>query len=199
MLDSPKTGKPLPVFLEEADMRILLDQVFSPGWLGARDRAMLETVYSTGVRASELTGLSDPDLDLERAQIRVVGKGDRERDLPLGRSARQALKDYLAMRPPHKEKDRPVFITTRGLRVSRWTLRKVLRDALKRAGLSRQVSPHALRHSFATHMLGRGADLRSIQELLGHASLSSTQVYTHLAASHLKTVYQKAHPRGKKT
>ena len=191
--------KHLPVFLEEAEIRVLLDQTFALDWKGARDRAILETVYGTGMRASELTGLDDADIHLDAGQVRVQGKGGRQRDLPLGQIAIHALRDYLSRRPAVRAGETPLFINTRGKRISRWTLRKILTDALTRAGISRHVSPHALRHSFATHLLGRGADLRSIQELLGHASLAATEVYTHLAASHLKQVYGKAHPKGRKT
>jgi integrase/recombinase XerC len=165
--------------------------------LPARDRALLELLYATGLRVSELVALDLSDVDLASRQLRTLGKGRKERIVPFGGKAAAALREYLKERPQHQErKDADaVFLNVQGGRLTDRSVRRILDRAVRLAGLTRHASPHALRHSFATHLLAAGADLRSIQELLGHASLSTTQKYTHLDAERLIEVYRKSHPR----
>jgi len=183
--------------------------------LTARDRALLELLYATGLRVSELVALDLPDVDLASRQLRTLGKGRKERIVPFGEKAAAALREYLRERPAGRGGDEPVarrhrsgsrplrsvsdadavFRNSRGGRLTDRSVRRILDRALRVAGVTRHASPHALRHSFATHLLAAGADLRSIQELLGHASLSTTQKYTHLDAERLIEVYRKSHPR----
>ncbi len=199
---NPKTGHHLPDVLSEREVEQLLafDDA-SAG--GARDRAVLELLYATGLRASELTGLDLDDVDLEQRLVRTVGKGNKERLVPFGAPARSALvawlpvRDSIARRPANAE-DRPLFVTPNGQRLSPDGLRRLLATRLRAAGIGRHATPHALRHSFATHLLDSGADLRAIQELLGHASLATTERYTHLSTRRIETVYRRAHPRARK-
>ncbi|HYU38392.1 MAG TPA: tyrosine-type recombinase/integrase, partial [Acidimicrobiia bacterium] len=168
-------------------------------------RAIVETLYATGVRISELVGLDRRDVDLEDGLVRVLGKGGKERIVPVGRSARDALSLYLDQARPELVRDRrrargdaeAVFLNARGGRLSRQSCWKIVRTAGERAGLGGRLSPHVLRHSCATHMLDRGADIRVVQELLGHASLSTTQVYTKVSPERLRAVYEAAHPRAR--
>lgn len=163
-----------------------------------RDRAVLETLYSSGMRVSELVGLRLADLDLDEGAARVRGKGDRERMVPLGGAALQALERYLSRIRPGLEKGRgegAVFLNRRGGPLSRMAVWRIVREAADRAGVSQRVSPHTLRHSFATHLLEGGADLAAVQELLGHADISTTQVYTHLDREYLRSVHRQYHPR----
>jgi integrase/recombinase XerC len=170
-------------------------------FIGLRDQAMLELFYSTGMRISELTGLPLNQLHLDNRMVRVVGKGKKERILPLGNKAVAALRDYLVQRETLIAKLKPlrlpehVFLNHRGKDISIRGVRKVLAKYIDNNNFPAQVSPHSIRHSFATHMLEAGADLRSIQEMLGHSSLSTTQKYTHLTMDHLMQTYDKAHPR----
>jgi len=167
--------------------------------IGARDRAMLETLYSTGVRVSELVALNVDDLDPVNGQLRVRGKGRKERITPIGPTAVTAIRRYLDMRqrdPRNSTFDRmAMFVNKHGQRLSTRSVRRKLDKYLSEAGLDPTISPHTLRHTFATHMLNNGADLRSVQELLGHQSLSTTQVYTHVTTSQLKKDYDDSHPR----
>lgn len=203
---SPKLGRPLPKYLNEADVRTLLESVAGAHWRDLRDRAILELLYGAGVRVSELAGANLEDLDLERGLIRVRGKGKKERLLPMGRQATGALAGWFLRRPeaargragsPAAQKggQAPVFVNKFGSRLDVRSVRRLLDKRLADAGLPPGSSPHTLRHSYATHLLDRGADLRSVQELLGHSSLSTTQVYTHLTPSRLKEIYAKAHPK----
>jgi site-specific recombinase XerD len=159
---------------------------------GLRDRAILETFYSTGIRISELTGLSVSDVDLIGGVVKVMGKGKKERIAPIGDTALTAIRKYLEKR---KKQDDALFLNKRGKRITTRGVRGIVGKYLSLAGIKQGVSPHTLRHSFATHLLNRGADLRTVQELLGHANLSTTQIYTHLTTEKLKSVYDKAHPR----
>jgi integrase/recombinase XerC len=161
----------------------------------ARARAILELLYATGIRCSELVGLDVAELDLDARLVRVVGKGRKQRIVPFGRSAHQALRTYLALRKPAHTNSDALFLNARGGRLTDRSVRQILARRLRETAAVRRISPHALRHSFATHLLERGADLRSIQELLGHTSLSTTQRYTHLNARHLLEIYRKTHPR----
>ncbi len=161
-----------------------------------REKAILETLYGSGLRASELVGLNISDIDFEQETIRVWGKGNKERILPMGKKEKEALQEYLAARGYPQAK--AVFLNNRGERITTRSVQKIVRRALNRIAGITATNPHALRHAFATHLLERGADLRAVQELLGHASLSSTQIYTHLTIERLRKIYDKAHPRSKR-
>jgi integrase/recombinase XerD len=196
----PQKEKHLPSFLDLVDIEQLMHLPNRDDFRGARDLAMLELFYSTGIRLSELHGLDISDMDLFGEVIKVKGKGRRERVVPIGRMATKAIKEYLPARIRHlRQKKRieetAIFINRFGKRLSRRGIQMVVRQYLERVCRLKQMSPHVLRHTFATHMLDNGADLRAVQELLGHASLSSTQVYTHVTSERLRKVYRQAHPR----
>jgi integrase/recombinase XerC len=199
LISTPKQEKPLPAFLSVDDVFRLLAGVQGDGILTLRDRAILETLYSTGARVSELTGLDWNDVDFQLGIIRVVGKGSKERIVPIGEVALQSLKDYgaeqsIKWKRAAKGKT-PVFLNHRGRRITTRSVARVVEKYLKAAGIAVRMGPHGLRHTFATHLLNGGADLRVIQELLGHASLSTTQRYTHVNLDQLTAVYDRAHPR----
>ncbi|MFQ5507750.1 MAG: tyrosine recombinase [Leptospirillia bacterium] len=201
---SPKRPHRLPRFLAKEDMETLVESPRGEARLEVRDRAMLETLYAGGVRVSELVGLDVQDLRLSEGLIRVLGKGKKERVVPVGPAARAALSDYLALwrdwrAAGRRETDRaPLFLNQRGDRLSTRGMSWVLAKRLRRSGVLTRVSPHGVRHSFATHLLDGGADLRAIQELLGHASLATTQRYTHVSGDQVAAVYEAAHPRAKR-
>ncbi len=188
----PRVGRRLPGFLSQFQVQQALDL---PGDSepALRDRAILETLYGSGLRASELVGLDRSSIDLQDDTIRVFGKGSKERVLPLGRAEKAAIEAYLAARR-HRDAE-ALFLNHAGRRLTTRSVQRLVRKALSRVADAGSAHPHALRHAFATHLLERGADLKSVQELLGHASLSTTQVYTHLTVDRLKKVYDKAHPR----
>ena len=197
---TPKQEKKLPRFLEYEEVKRLLDTPQTNTWLGARDRAIMETLYSTGVRVSELVALNMEDIDFLGEVIHVRGKGKKERIAPIGTSALQTIQHYMEYRNKRAQNNsnfdpKVLFVNKHGKRLSTRSVRRKMDKYLKMAGLDPAISPHTLRHSFATHMLNNGADLRSVQELLGHQSLSTTQVYTHLTTARLKEVYDNAHPR----
>ncbi|MFB0553638.1 MAG: tyrosine recombinase XerC [Phycisphaerae bacterium] len=197
---TPKQDKKLPRFLEYEEVKKLLDTPPQDNWLGARDRAILETLYSTGIRVSELVALNMDDIDFLGEIVHVRGKGKKERIAPIGSSALQVIQHYMEFRNKRAQNNgnfdtRVLFVNKHGKRLSTRSVRRKMDKYLKMAGLDPAISPHTLRHSFATHMLNNGADLRSVQELLGHQSLSTTQVYTHLTTTKLKDVYENAHPR----
>ena len=197
---TPKQEKKLPRFLEFEEVKQLLDTPPLNTWLGARDRAILETLYSTGIRVSELVALNMDDIDFLGEVVHVRGKGKKERIAPIGSSALQVIQHYMEYRNKRAQSNgnfdaRVLFVNKHGRRLSTRSVRRKMDKYLKIAGLDPAISPHTLRHSFATHMLNNGADLRSVQELLGHQSLSTTQVYTHLTTTRLKEVYDGAHPR----
>jgi integrase/recombinase XerC len=197
---TPKQEKKLPRFLEYQEVKRLLETPPTDSWLGARDRAILETLYSTGVRVSELVGLNMDDIDFLSEVIHIRGKGKKERITPISSSALQAIQHYMEFRNKRAQNNghfdsKVLFVNKHGHRLSTRSVRRKMDKYLKAAGLDPAISPHTLRHSFATHMLNNGADLRSVQELLGHQSLSTTQVYTHLTTKKLKEVYEHAHPR----
>ena len=199
LIHSPKQEKPLPNFLSVDDVFQLLDAIKVTSSLDVRDRAMLEVFYSTGIRASELVGLNWSDVDFQLGIVRVVGKGSKERIVPIGAVALQRLQDYgqevrQKWHLPCKGEN-SVFLNRRGDRITTRSVARVVEKHLREAGIAVKMGPHGLRHSFATHLLNSGADLRVIQELLGHASLSTTQRYTHLNLDQLTAVYDKAHPR----
>lgn len=188
----------LPGALTREEIARLLSAPDAATPLGRRDRALLELTYSAGTRAAETVGLDHGDLDLRSGVARVRGKGRKERLVAVGSHARQALEAYLAdpERPRPRARDaHAVFLNARGGRLTTRSLGRVVENALLTAGLSRRATPHTLRHSFATHLLDAGADLRSVQELLGHAHLATTQIYTHVSIERLREVYERAHPR----
>lgn len=189
---SPKLDKHLPSFLTEEEVLRLIESSLPKNEMGLRDKAILETIYSTGIRVSELVGLNLEDVDFIGCIIKVMGKGKKERIVPIGDKAIGAIRDYLDSREKYSL---AVFLNKRGGRITDRGVRNIVKKYIAIAGIKKGVSPHTLRHSFATHLLNRGADLRSVQELLGHANLSTTQIYTHLTTEKLKGVYNKAHPR----
>ncbi len=193
-LRTPKKERPLPRTLAIPEAQRLMER----GSPNSRDRAILELLYATGLRVSELVGLDIEDIDLARGHIRVRGKGKKERIVILGSKAREALKEYLKERSLYlKQPCKALFVTPRG-RISDSTVRRLIKRAAFLSGVEKPITPHTLRHSFATHLLERGADLRAVQELLGHANLSTTQIYTHLTLRKLKEVYNNAHPRARR-
>lgn len=199
-IKTPKQDKKLPRFLEYEEVQRLLAAPPTNTWLGSRDRAILETLYSTGMRVSEIVSLNINDVDFLGEVIHVRGKGKKERISPIGSSALQAIQHYLEFRNRRMQNDsnfdpKVLFANKHGQRLSTRSVRRKTDKYLLQAGLDPKISPHTLRHSFATHMLNNGADLRSVQELLGHQSLSTTQIYTHVTTSRMKEVYDKAHPR----
>jgi integrase/recombinase XerC len=200
---TPKQEKPLPNFLPVDEIFSLLETPDQSTTWGARDRAILETLYSCGIRVSELVGLTDGDIDFSLGILKVFGKGRKERIVPIGEKALAALREYLPQRDriiaglPSPGSKAPIFINQRGGRLTSRSVARILQKHILKCGLLRKVSPHALRHSFATHLLDAGADLRAIQEMLGHVSLSTTQRYTHVSVDKLMEVYDRAHPRAK--
>ncbi len=191
-ISSPKQEKHLPVFMTEEQVSKLIDTVLPKDERGLRDKAVLETFYSTGMRISELVGINLEDIDFIGGIIKVRGKGKKERIVPVGDKAVLAIRNYLDKR---KKKSEVLFLNKNGTRITTRGVRNVVFKYIHLAGLNQGISAHTLRHSFATHLLNRGADLRSVQELLGHANLSTTQIYTHLTTERLKSIYDKAHPR----
>ncbi len=200
-LRSPRKGRSLPHFLSAEDIGRLLQSPSADEPSGLRDRAILETMYSAGLRISEVVALSDGDLDFPAGVVRVRGKGRRERLSPIGSYAVRALQQWLRMREINQREasgaDSPVFVNRFGCRLSTRGVARMLEKYLKLTGLDLRTTPHSLRHSFATHLLDRGADIRSVQELLGHKSLMTTQIYTHVSTSAIRKAYEKAHPRAK--
>jgi len=198
-IHSPKQEKPLPAFLSVDDIFQLLGAIKVKTGLDVRDRAALEVFYSTGIRVSELVGLNWADIDFRLEIVRVTGKGSKERIVPIGEIALQALLDYGQEQRKRWNRtckgENAVFLNNRGERITVRSVARIVEKHLKQAGIHIKMGPHGLRHSFATHLLNSGADLRSIQELLGHASLSTTQRYTHVNLDQLTAVYDKAHPR----
>ena len=195
VIPTPRLEKRLPSFLDERQVVQLLEAPRSAKWLGWRDRAILETLYSTGIRVSELIGLNLEDVDGISGTIIVRGKGKKERLCPIGATALSAIQAYLAKRPKQLRVPYALFVSQKLTRLTVRQVDRLMRRYIQQQGLPRQISPHSLRHSYATHLLERGADLRSVQELLGHASLSTTQIYTHITPQRLKKVYEQAHPR----
>jgi integrase/recombinase XerC len=194
-LRNPKQPKRLPRLLRVEEVIRLLDAVPTAEPLGVRDRAMFETLYGGGLRVGELVGLDLDDLDLDQELIRVRGKGRRERLCPVGRMAATWIGHWRGLRRPSRGDEPALFLNRYGSRLSSRSVGRLLEDYLAALGLDRAASPHTLRHSFATHLLDRGADLRSVQELLGHRNLTTTQIYTHVTQQRLLDIYQDAHPR----
>lgn len=198
LVDAPRPGSYLPDVLSPDDVGRILDAPPPDDPAGIRDRAILELLYACGLRVSELVGLDTDRLDLPNLAVRVIGKGNKERRVPMGEEARERLHRYLS--GPRREwtAKRPtpaVFVSTRGRRMPRETIWRLVRGWADTAGVAHRVTPHTFRHSFATHLLEGGADLRVVQALLGHASISTTQLYTHLTGERVREVYARAHPR----
>ena len=201
-LESPKIRSSLPTYLRVEEIDKLLEAPNQATPIGLRDRAMLEVLYSTGLRVSELLNLRVSDIDMRMGCVRCIGKGDKERLVPIGRKALAAVEQYLAQgrpkfarpasSPPHSQ---VLFLTRNGRRLSRVSIWKILHDYGMKLGLRGRLTPHKLRHSFATHLLEGGADLRSVQLMLGHADISTTQIYTHVVEERLKQIYKAHHPR----
>jgi integrase/recombinase XerD len=201
-LESPKVRSSLPTYLRVEEINKLLEAPNLSTPIGLRDRAMLEILYSTGLRVSELLNLRITDVDMRVGCVRCIGKGDKERLVPIGRKAIEAIQQYLAhgrpkfarpaSLPPHSQ---ALLLTSIGRRLSRVSIWKIMHDYGVRLGLRGRLTPHKLRHSFATHLLERGADLRSVQLMLGHADISTTQIYTHVVEERLKEIYKAHHPR----
>ncbi len=198
---SPRVGKSLPKPISISQAMLLLEQ---PAKLSTpeakRDRAILELLYASGMRVSELVSLNLGDIDTVGGDVRCFGKGHKERIIPIAPRAAVTVKEYLQEARPHlahSDAEQALFLNRRGDRLTRQGLWQILKGYAKSAGLDKEITPHTLRHSFATHMLNGGADLRSVQELLGHANISTTQVYTHLTTEHVRRIYDKSHPRAK--
>lgn len=191
-VSSPKCEKRLPQFLTEEEVLRLIETVKPRTDSGLRDSAILEIFYSCGLRISELVGLDIADVDFIGGVLKARGKGKKERMVPAGDTALSVLKKYIDKR---KKQSPALFLNARGVRITDRGVRGIVMKYLRQAGIRKGISPHTLRHSFATHLLNRGADLRTVQELLGHANLATTQIYTHLTTERLKSVYDKAHPR----
>ena len=192
LLMTPKLDKPLPKFLTEQEVVRLIEAPKEGKAPTLRDRAIFETLYSTGIRVSELVGLDISAVDMIGNVIRVRGKGKKERIVPIGEKAIDAIKAYCDGR---LQKSNALFLNKNGKRLTTRSISDIINKYIKIEGMAKNISPHVLRHSFATHLLNRGADLRSVQELLGHVNLSTTQIYTHLTTEKLKNVYNQAHPR----
>jgi len=194
---TPKREKHLPAVMQTSDVALLLEQADTSTTLGLRDAAWLELMYASGLRISEVVGIDIDDLELRSRLVKVHGKGSKERIVPFGTKAEAALRAYIAVRGELSDdpEEQAMFVNYRGGRITTRSVRRLFDGYLRKAALRAGISPHTMRHSFATHLLNAGADLRAIQELLGHASLSTTQKYTHLNDWQLIAVYKKAHPR----
>jgi len=202
-LRNPRRDRNLPHFLTSAEISRLLGTPRRDEPLGLRDRAILETMYSAGLRVSETVGINDEDLDLEDGLVRIRGKGKRERLAPLGSFAARAIRRWLRSRRLSSSEPQgggaPLFVNKFGRRLTTRSVARMLEKHIKLAGLDTRTTPHTLRHSFATHLLDRGADIRSVQELLGHKSLVTTQIYTHVSTAGLRAAYERAHPRANRS
>ncbi len=197
LVSTPKTQKLLPRFLSVDDIFSLIEKPEGIGFIPVRDRAILELFYSSGLRVSEVAGLNMDDINTREGLVKVRGKGKKERLLPVGSKAVDAVKSYLVEKILLRKRHTAVFINRSGGRLTERGIRRIVVKYARKIGISGQIGPHTLRHTFASHLLQGGADLRVIQELLGHASLSTTQKYTHLDVTHLMDIYDKAHPLSK--
>ena len=194
-VSSPRLGRKIPSFLSEKEVEALLETPSVDEQYGIRDRAILEVVYGAGLRISELINLNLTDLNLKGGWVKVLGKGSKERIVPLGREACRWVRIYLRKRRIETTDKLSLFCNRYGKRLSRQACWKIIKKYSQKAGITKKISPHTLRHSFATHLLSRDADLRFVQELLGHTNISTTQIYTHITQERLKKVYKKYHPR----
>ncbi len=192
---TPKIDKKLPVFMDVATTSALVTRPSRDMPLGVRDRAMMEVLYSTGARVSELVGLNTDDVDLIAGVVKLRGKGRKERIALLGGEAQRALREYLNGKKSGRTGPQAVFLNKNGARISDRSVRRIVDKYVRQLSIREKISPHSIRHSFATHLLNNGADLRSVQELLGHKNLSTTQIYTHMGDQRIKEIYSSAHPR----
>lgn len=194
VISTPKLDKKLPVFLNIDEVNQLLN---APGYdsTGLRDKAILETLYSTGIRLMELVGLNITDIDFIGGVIKVYGKGKKERLVPIGDKALQVIRTYLSKKGRKELSNKAIFLNKKGTRLGKRSIQNIVDKYINATCRKQNISPHTLRHTFATHLLERGADMRSVQELLGHINLSTTQIYTHVTTQHLRLVYDKTHPR----
>ncbi|MCX5666255.1 MAG: site-specific tyrosine recombinase XerD [Candidatus Omnitrophica bacterium] len=198
ILESPKLIRPLPNVLNVAEVTKLLQAPDTKSWMGIRDRAALELMYATGMRVSEMVELGTGTLNLDVGFIKCKGKGDKERMVPIGSEARKAISRYMEKVRPSLLKSRTdshLFLTRLGKKVSRQSFWKMMKKYAKTAKIRKEIAPHTLRHSFATHLLERGADLRVVQEMLGHSDIATTQIYTHIDKGRLKSIHKQFHPR----
>jgi len=198
LIDTPKLWKKVPDALSLNEVEALISQPNVRDYQGARDKAILETLYATGMRVSEATYLKTNNVNLDIGFLRCIGKGNKERIIPLGRKAISSINRYLEFSRPHflkKKTSEQLFISRSGAKLSRQSVWKLIKRYAKEAKIKKPIKVHTLRHSFATHLLERGADLRSVQEMLGHSNISTTQIYTHIDKERLKTIHKKFHPR----
>ena len=200
-IETPRLSRKLPDILNENEVKALLDGIKADDAEGSRDRAIMELLYASGLRISELVNLRMQNYDPGGQYLRVTGKGSKERIIPVGNMAAEFLEKYMESARRQiiektKSKDETIFLGRRGKKLSRVWMWKIITGCVKAAGIKKEVTPHTIRHSFATHLLARGADLRAVQEMLGHSSISTTQIYTHVDRSRLKEVHKKYHPRG---
>jgi len=198
LVTTPKAEKHLPKFLSVDDVFSLIEKPDAIGFIHVRDRAILELLYSSGLRVSEVAGLNVEDVNTREGLVKVRGKGKKERIVPMGSKAVEAIRGYMTEKILLKKKSKTLFLNKRGTELSERGIRRIVVKYARLIGVSGQIGPHTLRHTFASHLLQAGADLRVIQELLGHASLSTTQKYTHLDITHLMDIYDKAHPLSEK-
>lgn len=199
LIDTPKLWMRVPDVLTTAEIKLMIRAVNGRGWQAVRDKAMLELFYASGMRVSELLNLKMENVNLELGYVRCMGKGSKERIIPIGKRAREAVYQYCTTARVNLIKDKSVlflFLNRLGKKISRQSIWKIIRSYGRKANIKKEIKPHTLRHSFATHLLERGADLRSVQEMLGHSDISTTQIYTHVDRERLKTVHQQFHPRG---
>jgi len=198
LVDSPKLWKKVPETLSINEVELLLSEPDLKDTRGIRDRAILETLYATGMRVSEAAGLKSVDVNFDIGFLRCIGKGSKERVIPLGKKAISSIRKYqTASRPKllKKKESAYLFVNRFGSRISRQSLWKIIKRYARQAGIKKEIKPHILRHSFATHLLEKGADLRSVQEMLGHSNISTTQIYTHINKDRLRTIHRTFHPR----
>lgn len=197
VIEHIRSWNKLPTVLSIMEVQELLSKPDTSKPLGLRDKAILELMYASGLRVSEVVELTISDINLEIGYIRCLGKGNKERIVPVGSKALDAVRSYLESgRPSLNPKGEWLFVNCKGDKLTRDGIRRIIQDIAKEAGITKQISPHTIRHCFATHLLERGADLRSLQEMLGHASISTTQLYTHINSERLKEIHKKFHPRG---
>jgi integrase/recombinase XerD len=199
LIESPHIGKPLPGSLSEQDVELLLNAPEVTNALGFRDRTMLEMLYATGLRVSELVNLKFEQISFRQGVVRIIGKGNKERLVPVGEEAMSWLESYMSQARKtilHERQCDYLFVTNRADNMTRQAFWHIIKRHAKKAGINKELSPHTLRHAFATHLLNHGADLRVVQLLLGHSDLSTTQIYTHIARERLKELHSKYHPRG---
>lgn len=199
LVDTPKIWKKVPDVLATAEIESMINVVKGKGWQAIRDKAILELFYASGMRVSELLNLKMDSVNLDLGYVRCIGKGNKERIIPIGKRACEAVNKYCQTTRKKLVKDKTIpflFLSRLGKKISRQSIWKIIKDCAKKARIKSEIKPHTLRHSFATHLLERGADLRSVQEMLGHSDISTTQIYTHVDKERLKTIHKQFHPRG---